>query len=409
MSAPDAFLNNLLSPLPHNNGAGEPLHFDVLYDTIKEALREDDARLSQGVWQTKLKLADWPQVIHLCEEALVYRSKDLQIMGWLMEAYLVTDGFKGGRRGVQILQAFCEAWWPVLYPNAVSVHLTEDALPTSIDEEAERKDAIDISERRQNILDWIDRTLQMRLLYLPLTPPLEMANLPALNLAMWVDAVDLDKKQRRSAKPLEQKGVSLQDYRRALSLAPLKGLQALLHDCTDYLNSINDLQTQLARLDLPARAHFAATEARLIEVLNILESALSKRKDEIAAQASTAMPVEEQHSSGGSANHPESPITQRPLMDDTTTANTAVDASAAEHGTQHILRQREDAYKALAQLGEFLLEIDPHSPAPYLLQLIVSWEHESLVQILHNINAGTTEAHTLLKLLASSGTIEHKI
>ncbi len=48
------------------------------------------------------------------------------------------------------------------------------------------------------------------------------------------------------------------------------------------------------------------------------------------------------------------------------------------------------------------MEIDPHSPAPYLLELIVSWENKKLLQIVTDINEGKTEAHNLLKLLAGS-------
>ena len=48
------------------------------------------------------------------------------------------------------------------------------------------------------------------------------------------------------------------------------------------------------------------------------------------------------------------------------------------------------------------MEIDPHSPAPYLLELIVSWEHKKLLQIVSDINEGKSEAHDLLKLLVGT-------
>ncbi len=67
-----------------------------------------------------------------------------------------------------------------------------------------------------------------------------------------------------------------------------------------------------------------------------------------------------------------------------------------------IIQQRNQAYRALHELGKFLMEIDPHSPTPYLLELMVSWENKKLLEILSDISQGKSEAHSMLKLLAGS-------
>ena len=45
---------------------------------------------------------------------------------------------------------------------------------------------------------------------------------------------------------------------------------------------------------------------------------------------------------------------------------------------------------------------DAHSPAPYLLDLIVSWENKTLVEILVDVNKGDKEGHVLLRLISNT-------
>ena len=67
----------LLTPLSEGDGVGKYLRYDPLYDQIKDARREDDVTLSQGIWQTEIKRADWPLVETLCLDALTTKTKDL--------------------------------------------------------------------------------------------------------------------------------------------------------------------------------------------------------------------------------------------------------------------------------------------------------------------------------------------
>src|ERR1700722_6866094 len=76
---PQAFqfdIEKLLSPISAEHPAGESLRYDGTYDKVRDARREDDASLPQGVWKTELRKADWHVVESLCTEALETRSKD---------------------------------------------------------------------------------------------------------------------------------------------------------------------------------------------------------------------------------------------------------------------------------------------------------------------------------------------
>ena len=84
--------DDILKPIAGDNPSGESLRYAPIYTQIKEAVREDDD-LTQGVWQTERKVADWPKVVKLCSDALIKQSKDLQLAAWLTEAETNREGF----------------------------------------------------------------------------------------------------------------------------------------------------------------------------------------------------------------------------------------------------------------------------------------------------------------------------
>ncbi len=108
-------LVGILTPIVDDNPAGEDLRY-ILYDEITEARRADDA-LDRGDWQRDIKSADWETVLALCANALVNRSKDLQIAAWLTEALTITQGFEGLLTGLKVIRSFLENFWESVYPE----------------------------------------------------------------------------------------------------------------------------------------------------------------------------------------------------------------------------------------------------------------------------------------------------
>lgn len=109
-------LEAILTPIQGENPAGENLRYDPAYDAIQEARREDD-QLDRGDWDREIKTADWQQVIALTEEALMRRTKDLQMAVWLLEALVKTDGFTGFNAGLDVINGLLEHFWEHLYPE----------------------------------------------------------------------------------------------------------------------------------------------------------------------------------------------------------------------------------------------------------------------------------------------------
>src|ERR1700678_3980243 len=109
---------DILAPIAGENPSGIDLRYDtklLIYDKIKEARRQDDD-LAQGDWQIERKTADFPLVAKLAQDALATVSKDLQLIAWLTEALLKTEGFAGLRQGLELCLGLLTGFWDTVYP-----------------------------------------------------------------------------------------------------------------------------------------------------------------------------------------------------------------------------------------------------------------------------------------------------
>src|SRR5215510_5992611 len=134
-------VDDLLQPIAGDNRAGESLRYEGTYDRISEARREDDPTLSQGIYKTQLKRADWAKVEFVCCEALTTKTKDLQVAAWLLEAWMHLYGVSGVAAGLKLLAGLSEEFWDDVHPT-----LAEGDL-----------------EGRIAIFDWIDQKLTIKL------------------------------------------------------------------------------------------------------------------------------------------------------------------------------------------------------------------------------------------------------
>jgi len=109
--------DDLLNPIPGNNPCGENLRYDPVYDRIKEARQEDEDDAPQGEWQRARKKADFALVIKLTCDALIKRSKDLQLAAWLGEALLRRESFPVLPDCISFLKDLQEKFWESCYPE----------------------------------------------------------------------------------------------------------------------------------------------------------------------------------------------------------------------------------------------------------------------------------------------------
>lgn len=113
-----AELEALLAPIAGDNPSGVELRYEPVYDEIKEA-RRDETHLPEDYFQhgETAKKADWAKVVKLAEGALTKQGKDLQIAGWLAEAWLHRDGFGGLAEGLRLIRGLVDDLWDSVYPE----------------------------------------------------------------------------------------------------------------------------------------------------------------------------------------------------------------------------------------------------------------------------------------------------
>lgn len=108
--------DDLLNPIEGPNPSGDNLRYDPVYDKIKEARREED-QPPPGMTEHDRKVADNPQVIKLTTDLLTKKTKDLQVVAWLTEAWLKQKGFGGLKDGLALCYGLVDKFWDTVYPE----------------------------------------------------------------------------------------------------------------------------------------------------------------------------------------------------------------------------------------------------------------------------------------------------
>lgn len=347
----EADLDALLTPISTEQLAGESLRYDPTYDLIREARRADDANLPQGIYVTDLKKADWSLVEKLCAEALATRSKDLQLAGWLMEAWIHRYGFRGAREGLVLLRGLAEGFWDHLYPP--------------LDE--------DDPELRLAPLHWIDDKLSIALKQLPITAP-DVGDLPAYSFAdrEWADRdVALAGRDRSDGGGKDAGRVSHARFLNSVTMTPTPFFQQLHREAGGVIEAARTLEETLeTQTGAPA------------EVLYRLRGVLQAIQD----YAAQVLHEREEQPMPTAANASSS------------TAADAVTADAAE-GLPQTLRSRADAYRMLLEAADYLAKTEPHSPTPYLVRRAVSWGGMTLVELMQELVKGQSDLAFIYELL----------
>lgn len=107
----------LLKPISSANPAGDDATFSVSADAISKARLFDDPTLDQGEWITDVKEADWVFVFEKSQEFLATESKDLKVVGWLVEAAAEVKQFEGMAAGLELVARLCELFWESVHPQ----------------------------------------------------------------------------------------------------------------------------------------------------------------------------------------------------------------------------------------------------------------------------------------------------
>ncbi|MDR0631065.1 MAG: type VI secretion system protein TssA [Holosporales bacterium] len=399
-------LEKLSSPL--QNGAGENLRYEPIYDKIREARSEEDSSLSRGVWARDLKKADWGQVYALCTEVLEERTKDLQLVGWLCESMCHLENWIGLQKSFELANNFCEKCWDCFYPE---------------------KEA-DV-EYRVRLLDWFTDKMAELSLFMPIAEPNGLISQP-IYLSMWLSAQNFDLVSRRSGvnpakvQEAESSGqITLKRFRTLIKQASVDDVQAVLQ----IAGNIADQSAALSRfLTDKLGGHspsFKLLNERLKNVDQLCKFSLDgrsppQRSNELSSSAerSTIETTGRSVEGDGFTGNRNTPVQGQELLDapeleadvridalqnsgDSVEPPSSAEPSQSKPADDEVtIATKLDAYKAVGDLADYLMEVDPQSPGPYIIKMVSSWGDKLLPAILDDVVGGTTAGHKVLKMLS---------
>lgn len=360
LSAPLSLFKKLLTPLTINNGVGEWLRYDPIYVKIRDARREENDGMRRESWEGELKHADWQEVENLTVEILEKKSKDLQLLAWLIEARLHVYGLNVFSEDTAFLLEFIKSFWDSCFPQKI-----ED--PNQ--------------EFRTHILEAFIRSASEAIILEPFVELSPILN-QSLNLAKCYESDSLEKMSKKggAASDFYQKSlanglVTISRIRNAFSeVSKEKGIvkTTLLEACIKNLKDIDNFLNKEIGNDSP----------RFNELMNHLQ--------ELKNLYSLCQKVVD-----------EKTINQKPSSTKITPPDeNPPELSEKNDSNKKVINDRAEVYQAIRQLAEFLLTIEPHSPSPALLRLIGEWENKTLTQILAELRSTQPEIRSLLELLA---------
>ena len=352
MSPKDRFnfnVSTLLSPISAKSPSGEPLRYEGAYDKIMEARREDEA-LEQGVWKRELKRADWNLVNRLCLEALQHRTKDLQIAAWLLESWIHLRGFPGVRAGCEVLVGLCRTFWDSMYPS------------------------LEDPEYRLSPLHWIDEKLSTQLKFIPITSPENSDTCLPYTLADWESAFHREQAKQQMALAKDSQTVTIEMIHQSAWLTSTSFFDGLTEDTRDAFTFCTELEGIFDQAFGKDSCSLRQFRIVLESILTLIPSVAGDRDAEEEAQPEDSADYE---------------YALEPVMSHETVAIPLLPP----------IRSRAEAYRRLAEVADYLIRTEPHSPAPYLIRRAISWGGMTLEQLLPELVASDAALKDLERLL----------
>jgi len=323
-------LEHFLEPITEDKPSGVDLRTasgDLTFSQLDELRREADPFLDPG---GETKHADWRGVAALCEAALTEKTKDLELAATHMQAQIHLQGLEGLKVGLQLLTRLVEKFWEDVYPGNDE---GEIILPI-----------------RARPLSWVGTSKEFlaAVSKAPLSDPIGEKGRSWFDYeqAQRVDKASIKSDQTEFQELIDADYITTEQWHGALSATPPERLATTI----GYLQ---EGQAALQELSTVCDEKFADDAPYFTDLSNLLgdmETFLS-RFSAGGLPLTEADGQEEQAESGG--------------------GNPA--SSASGTASAGPIASRDDAYRRLREVAEYLRKTEPHSPVPPLIDRAVRW------------------------------------
>jgi type VI secretion system protein ImpA len=334
---PEGFdLTALLAPISAEAPAGADLRKDYSPDSLYYRLRDARAearaaeRAIDGGSSDASSASQWRAVRDLAIEALSRQSKDLEIVAWLTEALLRSDGLVGLAAGFRLMAGLADDFWEKFFPQPEEDGLAGRLAPVAglSGMGGEYEGALIQPLRKLALFPRADGT------------PLEFWQYEqSREVAGIGDAKRREQRLKSGTLPFEV----VEKEAHAVDTASFALLRRRATDTGDAWQALGQILDQRAGADAPSTS----------QVREVLE--------EIKQVASRFAPPEAEATEEAPTAEPEAaPATESEQFPGTVAAGLAVVRGG--------FTSREDALRMLAQIAEFFQRTEPHSPLAYTLK-----------------------------------------
>ncbi len=361
--APVINFESLFAPVSEEKPAGEYLRYSGIYDEISEARRADE-NLSQGEWQTELKVADFRKVINLAVPTLEKSTKDIQIAAWLSEALVKEYGFVGLRDCLKMLSGLQENFWETLHPE--------------IDEGD--------MEGRANAIAWAETQVSFALRHAKITNYagysfVDFEDSKVFDIPDNLEMLDTAEQQKFNAlrtQAEKENRVTANKWRAEIAQtrrAFYEELTFLIDECWTAYTEINRvIEEKFDRNQTPG--------------LNNLKKSL----DEVHSHIKKLLDDKR-------AEEPDAEVEETAEAETATGEDGTVIKVAGVATANGAIQNRQDALKRLGDIATFFQKTEPHSPLSYLIQRAVKWGNMPLENWLQDVIKDETVIYQIRQTL----------
>lgn len=379
----DETLEVLLAPVPGDDPCGVSLRGESLFTDIRLAREEDDPSLPMRQWERPLKQADWAFIETACRNALAGRSKDLQLAAWLTEAWTrQAAGLAGLARGLLLMRELVTRYWEGVHPR--------------IDPPEEGG-----CESRIAPLDWLGERLAHTVRVHVGLLPLADRKPASLSLADWERLVgrELSAASGSPTRETDTQPLTREDVVDDVLYHQPQVIAERLDQARQAQSRLHELHALLRDRLGPQAPHLRQLDAVLEAVQRVLLQ-LASMMPQPPEVPEPAHEVGDGVDGGG-----EDPVHESPVPSDVD----AAPLGPARESAQTLpvppaggWRDREEAYRTLETLADYLAAIEPHSPTPYLIRRAVNWGRLPLPDLMAEIMREEGDLNRLVQVLGLS-------
>jgi type VI secretion system protein ImpA len=330
--------DDLLNPIDGPNPSGTNLRYDPVYDKIKEARREE-SQPPPGMSERDRKIADNPLVIKLATDALINKTKDLQLAAWLTEALLKRKGFEGLRDGLALCHGLVEKYWDTIYP------------------EIEDGDA----QSRGAPLGFVGTKLEIPLKLVPVVEKVRYSFLDYQQSreVVYEDQAKTDEAKKKRAAFIKEGKLAPEAFDTAFEETPKKFYAQAEKDLDGCLQTLGLLKASCDPKFVDEGPSFGPLQSALEATRHLIHGFLQKKREK-EPDPVVPTPVEAGAEAGaGSAGESATGPVRVGVLITVETSSEPPD--------------RLDAIRKIAEAAAFLRRREPKSPASYLMLRGLRW------------------------------------